>query len=111
MPLNRPIILLIEPEDKSLIEPLYDSLHEDVPIGVSIHVLQNLRRSVGSDNSIIGIAVEISVDIATGLVSAWLYDKLKKSRAQKITIDRTKVDLSKDDVVSIIKEKIQIENR
>jgi len=56
--------------------------------------------------SIIHATIEIGGSIAIGIVSAWLYDRLK-GRAEKIKIDRTVIEVEEGEIRRIIEEKIR----
>ena len=47
----------------------------------------------------------IGKDVGVGIISAWLYDKLKR-RATKIYIDRVEIEITENNIKRILVEKI-----
>ena len=68
------------------------------------------RKATGFPDIIhitIAIAEGMSIGIASGLISAWLYDKLKGKSVEKIRIERIEVTLNKGEIERILMEKIK----
>ncbi|MGD0546434.1 MAG: hypothetical protein ABR991_01235 [Terracidiphilus sp.] len=56
------------------------------------------------------IAVSFGRDLAVGVLGSWLYDKIKSSKIQRLRINRKEIAISKDAIVTVIQESIEIEN-
>jgi len=55
----------------------------------------------------IDISKEIAIGIASGLITAWLYDKLKGRKVNEIIIEKTEAEYDKGEIKRIIVEKIK----
>lgn len=55
------------------------------------------------------IAVSFGRDLAVGVLGSWLYDKMKSSRIQRLRINRKEIVISKDAIVKMIEETVEIE--
>lgn len=96
------IIQVKEPE-------LIQHLEQDVPLGVSVHAeLKPKTRSFGFEG-VIPIIVQFAADVGIGLLSAWLYDKLKKGKSKTMTIDFQKIEITPEAVTKFVSEKMTIE--
>src|ERR1019366_2822218 len=51
------------------------------------------------------VALSLAKDVSVGLVSAWLYDRLKKGKQERILIDGKTVELSEDPIARAVKRK------
>lgn len=101
----------IETHDTSLV---YDLLGKDsanrgdvISIGddASLKYGGTLIRLQEGIPEVIGFILTITRDIGVGIVSAWLYDKLKNKKAT-LRIDRTIVEIDKGEISRVIQEKI-----
>ena len=96
-----------------------DSISTDTEVriaeGVSIRFDgEGFTKVVGAPidaSFIISCAPGIAAGIASGVISNWLYDKLKGKRIQKVTIESTEVNFNdQGQIEKIVKEKIRGEN-
>lgn len=86
-----------------------NELEKDVPPGVSVRVEPKpTTRSFGFEGAI-PIIVQCVADVGIGLLSAWLYDKLKKGKSKTITIDFQKIEITPEAITKFIREKMTIE--
>jgi len=79
-----------------------------VPIGDGASLKYNgtlIQLQEGIPETIVFI-LNLTTDIGIGIVSAWLYDKLKNKKAT-LRIDRTIVEIDKGEISRIIHEKIR----
>lgn len=78
-----------------------------IPIGngASIKYRGTLIRLQEGIPEVIGFILIIATDVGVGIVSAWLYDKLKNKKVT-LRIDRTIVEIDKGEIERIIHEKI-----
>ena len=106
------IDLLIDTRDNQL---LFDLLEEDSPKrGEPISIDENIKveyqgtfmRNIADVPHTHHLILDIALPIATGLISTWLYDKIKE-RAVKLKINRTEVEISKGEITRIITETIE----
>ena len=65
-------------------------------------------RSFGFEGAI-PIIVQCVADVGIGLLSAWLYDKLKKGKSKTVTIDFQKIEITPEAITKFISEKMTIE--
>ena len=83
----------------------------DVPGGATIRYLPGShieKRSLGSIGPIFEFVINAAGNIANNLLSAWLYDKLKKSNVRTIRINRRIVELTPDGIQRAIEESIVV---
>lgn len=101
----------IETHDTLLV---YDLLEKDtankgdvisIGDGASLRYRGTLIQLQEGIPEVIGFILTIAKDIGVGIVSAWLYDKLKNKKAT-LRIDRTVVEIDKGEITRIIREKI-----
>lgn len=84
-------------------------LKNDIPKGISVSP-QYITVQKGFGDSIpVTMFISFARDVSIGLISAWLYDKLKNCSSEKITIDRKEIILEKGEIAHIIEEKMIIE--
>lgn len=91
---------------------LYQSLHRTAPQGVSVQARVRLLKAEGTSDSIVGIVIDIATrpvsQVLIGVVSAWLYDKLKQRGTSQVTINRKQIDLTEGNITRIVEETIQV---
>jgi hypothetical protein len=87
--------------------PLTHVIKQDVPGGVSISISPFEERRGVDTATVIQIVVEISKDITIGIVSAWLYDKLKKSPSTKLEYNRREIQITEGEISKIIEESLE----
>jgi hypothetical protein len=85
---------------KTLQVGMTNSISPDITLRLN---QQTLFESVGTPD-IFTFTVSIGKDIAVGVFSAWLYDKLK-DRKRKLTINGTTVNVNKDEINRVLAEK------
>jgi hypothetical protein len=51
------------------------------------------------------VVLSLAKDVSVGLVSAWLYDRLKKGKQERILIDGRTVELGEDAITRAVKRK------
>ena len=96
---------IIQVKEPSLVH----ELEKDVPQGVSVRAEPKpTTRSFGFEGAI-PIIVQCIADVGIGLLSAWLYDKLKKAKSKTVTIDFQKIEITPEAITKFISEKITIE--
>lgn len=69
-----------------------------------------IRLAVGFPDIIrvvLEIGEEVAIGIGAGLISAWLYDKLKERKVEKLRIERIEVRIDKGEIERILIEKIE----
>ena len=86
---------------KNLQVGMTNSISPDITLRLN---QQTLFESVGTPD-IFTFTVSIGKDIAVGVFSAWLYDKLK-GRKRELKINGTRVSANKDDLNRVLAEKI-----
>lgn len=86
---------------KNLQVGMTNSISPDITLRLN---QQTLFESDGTPD-IFTFTVSIGKDIAVGVFSAWLYDKLK-GRRRKLKINGTTVNANKDDLNRVLAEKI-----
>lgn len=75
--------------------------------GPAILTIQQMREQRALDvPTLLTMALEFGKDVGIGLVSAWLYDKLK-GRARAVRINRIEVQLDKGKIEKVIAEQIE----
>ncbi|HEY4759321.1 MAG TPA: hypothetical protein VIH42_01945 [Thermoguttaceae bacterium] len=75
------------------------------PDGIALKLV-SIRESRSIDYpSIFNMILTIGKDVGVGIISAWLYDKLKR-RATKIYIDRVEIEITENNIKRILVEKI-----
>jgi hypothetical protein len=65
-----------------------------------------VRKGVGFP-TISHFLLQLGGDVGTGLIAAYLYDKLTKGRATKLRIDRTEVEIDEGEITRVIEEHIE----
>jgi len=85
--------------------------HGEIPSGVNVDVPSLAeRRGVGFRNtSTATITFRPGIDVET--LANWLYDKLCDGPATRLTINRSEVRSSKDEIVRVIQEEITKEEQ
>jgi len=87
-----------------------DALHlkNDVPSGISL-IMPDIviTKGFGSETAVT-IVISVATGIPASLVAAWLYDKLKHHRSNKISINRKELHVSEGEITKIIEETIRI---
>lgn len=80
------------------------------PDGVSIRgpVPIEKYQTMDSDSvALLGIVIHYGPDIVVGVLSAWIYDLLKKRGPKRVSIDRQQIDVCRGEIEKIIREKIR----
>jgi len=67
-----------------------------------------IRKALGFPE-IIYLILTFSSGVSAGVIANWLYDKLKKKNIEKLIIDKTEVEINKEEITKIIIEIIKIE--
>jgi hypothetical protein len=104
------IILEIETGDRGFLvaQDLFGSAKEiSLPGGAVLRLESLLERKAFDFPSLMTLALEVPAGIAVGVVSSWLYDKLKDRRVQAMRIDRTEITFDKGEIQKILIEKIE----
>jgi len=79
------------------------------PEGVTVGRLQSeIFNGPISDNLTLFFIVEISKDIAVGVLSAWLYDRIKQHNPKRIRIEQEEIILNQGEVERIVRKKLEI---
>jgi len=90
---------------------LIQHLEQDAPPGVSAKAeLKPITRSFGFEGAI-PIIVQCAADVGIGLLSAWLYDKLKKGNSKTVIINHQVIEITPEAITKLINENIAIEKR
>jgi hypothetical protein len=96
-------------EIQTLDLPLSFALRKDIPEGVQITVPpMRATRDAGSD-MLVTILVTVGTGVPVGLLTNWLYDKLKNGRSNKISINHREIEITKGEITRIVEECIKIE--
>jgi len=86
----------------------------EVPGGAVIEyrVTQQVERRdlLHAAEPFVHIAVRVGGDLVVAVLGTWLYDKMKSSRIQRLRINRKEIAMSRDAIVTVIEESIEIEN-
>jgi len=85
--------------------------HGEIPAGVNVDVPSLVeRRGVGFKNtSTATVSFRPGVDVE--ILASWLYDKLCDGPTARLTINRSEVRVSKDEIARVIKEEITKEKQ
>lgn len=67
------------------------------------------RFSTQDAAPLVTIAVSLGTGITLNLFSSWLYDKIKKSKIQRLKINRREIEITPDGILKAIEETIEIE--
>lgn len=57
---------------------------------------------------LVALGLEITKDVAIGVIAARLYDKLKGRRIEKLTIDEEEIEIEENEIKRVLKRKIEI---
>lgn len=110
------MIIEIEGSPKVLFE-LFEAhktssgMSREVPGGASIRYLPSSHiehRGLGAAAGPVFNLLLTGKDIAVGVLSAWLYDRLKKSNVRTIRIERQIIELTPEGIQRAIRESIEI---
>ena len=66
-----------------------------------IHFAITIGRKIGRNTAI---------GVVSGIISDWLYDKLKERKVEKLRIERTEVEIDRSQIERIITEKMDTTN-
>jgi len=58
----------------------------------------------------ITIGRNTAIGVVSGIISDWLYDKLKERKVEKLRIERTEVEIDRSQIERIITEKMETTN-
>ncbi|MEP7063774.1 MAG: hypothetical protein ABI881_15395 [Betaproteobacteria bacterium] len=111
------ITMAISTDDRSLAFRLLDAhtslesgARAALPSGGTIQYQGALVRKSFDFTPVLQFVIDTTKDIDVGLFSAWLYDKVKNSRVQSITINSRTVDeITEDGIRRTFEEQIRIE--
>jgi hypothetical protein len=73
----------------------------------------DVRLAVGFADVIhfaITIGRNTAIGVVSGIISDWLYDKLKEREVEKLRIERTEVEIDRSQIERIITEKMETTN-
>jgi hypothetical protein len=86
---------------------------KEVPGGAVIEygVTQKMERRdlLHAAEPFVHIAVSFGRDLSVGILGGWLYDKMKKSRIQRLRINRREIVISENAIVTAIEETIEMD--
>lgn len=89
--------------------PLTYELEKDIPAGIDVRVNRPLlRRSFDSQDVAIAV-ITVAANIPTGLLTAWLWEKLRDKPRTTITINKKDVRMEQGEIARVIEEQIKIE--
>lgn len=57
---------------------------------------------------ILTMFVHIGSDVAVGLFTAWLYDKLKTAKVRRIKINRRSIEVTPEGILKAVEESIEV---
>jgi len=112
----------IETYDKMLSSDLFETTKFSagqtkriIAEGISIRYEGGMIRKAVDFPEIINIALTIGehvvLPIAVGILSRYLYDKLKDRKASKVTINHTQVEINADKIETLILEILKREEK
>ena len=78
-----------------------------IPGGPTLKYLGQMEYRSLDMPTILLTALEFGSGVAVGVLSNWIYEKLK-GKTNSITIDRIEIELNKGEIEKILKEKIKI---
>jgi hypothetical protein len=90
-----------------------DKTEKSITEGISVRYESTLIRKAEGFPEIVNIALfigeHVALPIAVSIVSRWLYDKLKKRKDNRLTINNTSVEINAEKIeqliINILKEK------
>lgn len=107
------IKLEIDTTDRKLAEDLIGGRYDEdphrlvaLPGDATLKIDHLVKRYALDFPETIVVLLDIGKNIAIGLVSAWLYDKLK-GRAKRLTIENMEVQVLQDDIEIHIKRRVE----
>lgn len=105
------IILEIETHNNQLLSDMFELEENEwkpktFDEGAIVRYESSVERLTEELPTIIIISLEILRDIAIGVVSAWLYDKIRR-RAVTLRIEKTKVEINEGQIQRILIEKLE----
>jgi hypothetical protein len=112
--MTKDIEISVETHDKRLSFDLLDSRSISAGNGVEITPGAQLVWTGGIGRKAFGepewltFLLQIAAGVPVTVVSAWLYQKLK-GRAQRMSINRTEIEIDEGEIKRIIQEKMDIE--
>ena len=77
--------------------------NEEVRIAVTAGAIEEYKP-------LLKFVLTIGPGVISGVVANWLYNKLRGKKIQKLIIERTVVEIDKEEIKKIIEEKIKLEN-
>ncbi len=86
---------------------------KDVPGGAVIQLgeMPMQKRHITQDAApLVVIAVSFGTSVASKLLADWLSGKMKKSKIQRLRINRKEVEITPDGILKAIEETIEIEH-
>ena len=101
--------------DEHLLESLFGQA--EIGEGQSIEIAEGIamtyersviRRGFGSPE-VITLALSFPVGVSASFIAAWIYDKLKGTKVERIFVDRTEVQFDEGSIKKVIEEKIEIQ--
>jgi hypothetical protein len=91
---------MISTSDKEI----FSALVSGVPEGVKASVLQTRAAEI---ESIVRVVISFASDVAVGVFSAWLYDRMKDRGSEKTTIEGRDVPRDIQQITIIINNTLQ----
>jgi hypothetical protein len=85
---------------------------QDVPAGVRVVVPPvTTRKSIDSPEALLEVIVETARDVEIGLLSAWLYDKVRPTKGRvRVQINSVEVLCEEGEIWRVITEQIHREH-
>ena len=110
------MVIEIEGSPKVLFElfeahKISTGMTREVPGDASIRYLphtQEEHRGLGALGPVFSLLLSTGKDIAVGVLSAWLYDRLNKSNVRTVRINRQITELTPEGIQRAIQESIEI---
>ena len=94
--------IVLETTDSELIHAFEEAT--DAPKGVTFVSKRVVPQRAPETHHVIEVVLQVTGNVTLGILSNWLYDKLK-NRMQEVTINRKKVSVqSKEELEAILDE-------
>ena len=85
------------------------SVGDSIEIADQVRLIYNgsiIQKAIGFPE-IINFTLTSGSGVAAGVIAAWLYDKLKGRKVDKLIIERTEVELDKGQIRKVIEERVE----
>jgi|GEM_PF-4380452 hypothetical protein len=101
--------IVLVTHDFKLASEIYSEINDKKIFSGTVSARFGLSSGADSEEALLitQVILTISSQVAIGLFTNWLYDKLKTDNRAKITVERTEVQLDKGEIVRIITEKLR----